>query len=268
MSEKNPKSDKKNQESQNENGKVLNFPTKKNFGSDGGKSADSNSGSNSSERAGLRLVEPPSSSSVDSNSNAMTEPEMKSRFSNSTWMKFGLILAFGLGALFASQIGKGFSSGGRQIASADGSENEASGRDKKTEKALLEKVESNREPAEWSLNVVPKEDQFRHGYLRGNYQITHDLGTGLLMSVEYATPNDSNRAPRDFNELSREEFFARYASLWVSDYTGFEKIGASSNGGFVQETYKLKTSSGEVVLDFKLDSISRLIAIKRVEASR
>lgn len=248
MSFKDPKNNSnKNQESQNENGKVLNFPSKKNFSGNPAQQGD---------KGPLRLVEPPHEAQPQEYGQS---PEMKSKWSRSMLMKSGFMFAFMLGVIMTSQFNKFFVGGGRQIAS-----DENTMVDEKAEQALIEKINSNREPsAEWSLNVVPKEDQFRHGYLRGNYQITHELSTGLLLSVEYAKPSDSSRAPRDFTELSREEFFNRYASLWVQDYTGFEKLSSSNSNGFIQETYKLKTKEGSVVLDFKLDNVSRLLAIKR-----
>ncbi len=251
MSFKDPKSNsKKNETPQNENGKVLTFPSKKNFSGHPNQQGD---------KGPLRLVEPP----MDP---AQPKAEMKSRWSRSLLMKSGFMFAFILGVVMTSQLNQYFVGQGRQIASDN---NGAAPMDEKAEKALIEKMNSNREPsAEWSLNVVPKEDQFRHGYLRGNYQITHEMSTGLLLSVEYAKPSDSSRAPRDFTELSREEFFSRYASLWVQDYTGFEKLSSSSNAGMIQETYKLKTKDGSIVLDFKLDNINRLLAIKRSEPAR
>lgn len=265
MSVKDPKSNnKKSNESQNETGKVLSFPNKKNFGpQDPSKNGGESGGV---DKAPLRLVpvekqEPVSEPGM---SGSASDMNMSSKWSRSTTMKVGMMFAFFLGVVVTSQMTKFMGGdGGRQIASDENS----SQRTKEAEKALLEKIEQNREPnAVWSLNSIPTEEKFLHGYLLGNYQTTYEMSTGLLLSVEY-TPStlESRRTPREFSELDREEFFKTYASLWVQGYSGYEKIGSHQASGFVEETYKLKGIDSNVTLMFKVDSKNHLIAIKRAE---
>lgn len=250
MSVKDPKSNSKNKnsnESQNETGKVLSFPNKKNFGPQEPNQAGG-------DKAPLRLVPVEKQEPMN----------MSSKWSRSTTMKVGMMFAFFLGVVVTSQMTKFMGgAGGRQIASDENS----SQRTKESEKALLEKIEQNREPnAVWSLNTIPTEEKFLHGYLLGNYQTTYEMNTGLLLSVEY-TPStvESRRTPREFSELDREEFFKTYASLWVQGYSGYEKLGSQQGAGFVEETYKLKGIDSNVTLKFKVDSKNHLIAIKRAE---
>lgn len=259
MSVKDPKSNSKKQEpSQNETGKVLSFPNKKNFGP---QEPNKNGGETGGEKAPLHLVPTPKQEPI-------SEPGMTTKWSRATMMKAGMMFAFFLGVIVTSQMTKYISGeGGRQIAS-DG--DVAHQRSKESEKALVDKIEKNREPnAVWSLNSIPTEEKFLHGYLLGNYQTTYELSTGLLMSVEYTpTTTETRRHPREFSELDREEFFKTYASLWVQDYVGYEKVASRQVAGFVEDTYKIKGADSEVLLNFKIDSKNHLLAIKRAESGR
>ncbi len=267
MSVKDPKSNKKQNDSQNETGKVLSFPNKKNFGpQDGSPHGD---GQNADNKTPLHLVPPPTGPSAPMGEPGMSTAGMSGKWSRGAVMKAGMMFAFLLGVIVTSQMTKYMGEGGRQIAS-DGSDATANPRSKEAEKALLEKIEKNREPnAVWSLNSIPTEEKFLHGYLLGNYQTTYELSTGLLMSVEY-TPatTETRRTPREFSELDREEFFKTYAGLWVQDYVGYEKVASREVAGFVEDTYKIKGVENEVLLKFKVDSKNHLLAIKRAEGSR
>ena len=252
MSAKDPKSNnKKPNESQNETGKVLSFPNKKNFG-------PQEPNQTGGDKAPLRLVPNPQQEPI-------SEPGMSTKWSRGTVMKAGMMCAFLLGVIVTSQMTKYMGSdGGRQIAS---DEDVANQRTKEAEKALVEKLEKNREPnAVWSLNSIPTEEKFLHGYLLGNYQTTYELSTGLLMSVEY-TPatTETRRNPREFSDLDREEFFKTYASLWVQGYVGYEKVASRQVAGFVEDTYKIKGTDSEVLLNFKVDLKNHLLAIKRAQ---
>lgn len=256
MSSKDSKSNKNKKKNENgsqpETGKILSFPHKKNFNPEHTPTGD---------KAPLRLVPTPAPQ--------QPQQEMKGKISKSVAMKSGLIFSFLLGVFVTSQFVKYYGNDGRQIASEKGTDF----RDPKNEKLMLENMAKNREPnAVWSLNNVTTDERFLHGYLRGNYQTTYEMSSGLLLSVEYEKGNMKSAAgrgdePRDFNDLSREEFFKDFARLWVEGYAGgYERIGYPvQNANYVYETYKLKGRDTEVMLSFKLDTKNHLLAIKRAE---